>query len=116
MDDKTFDSLLKLSVTSSGRRRLLQAAGAAGIWSFLQRAGAAAQDVGVAACTRLQAPCSRQRQCVCRSQGVFNVQCSQLKPRCKNGRRCCGTQDTRCNAECDCCRGFTCRGGRCSTT
>ena len=37
VDDKTFDSLAKLSVTSTGRRRLLQAAGAAGIGGLLTR-------------------------------------------------------------------------------
>ena len=115
MDDKTFDSLLKLGATSTGRRRLLQAMGAAGIGSFLTRGGAAAQDVVAAACKRLQSRCSRDRECVCRSQNVTNVRCARLKPRCRNGQRCCGTSGARCNAECDCCRGYTCRGGSCRT-
>ncbi len=45
MDGKTFDSLLKLSATRTGRRRLLQAASAAGIGSLLTRGGAAAERV-----------------------------------------------------------------------
>ena len=48
MDGKTFDSLLKLTANSTGRRRLVQAAAAAGIGGFLSRGGATAQVVAEA--------------------------------------------------------------------
>lgn len=43
MDGTTFDSLTKLTATSTGRRRLVQAAAAAGIGGFLSRGGVAAE-------------------------------------------------------------------------
>ena len=68
MDGKTFDSLLKLTATRSGRRRLLQAA-AAGIGGLLTRGDAAAGDVIAQACEPLQARCNKDRQCKCKSKG-----------------------------------------------
>jgi hypothetical protein len=62
-DDKTFDSLAKLSVTSTGRRRLLQAAGAVGIGSLLTRGAAAAGEVVAQACQNRGTRCQRNRQC-----------------------------------------------------
>jgi hypothetical protein len=48
MDNKTFDSLLKLSATSTGRRRLFQAAAAVGVGGLLTRAVANALATGPA--------------------------------------------------------------------
>src|SRR5215210_243495 len=79
MDDKTFDSLVKLSATSTGRRRLLQAAGAAGIGSLLTRGVAGAQDVVTAACQNRQSKCNRNRNCECNTGEKFkNVACGPL--------------------------------------
>jgi len=110
MDGKTFASLTKLSVTSTGRRRLVQAA-AAGIGGFVSRRGAAAQDVVAGACKRRQASCNRKRECQCSSGGADfeNVTCDRLKKRCNNkGDRCCGQQGATCDVDCDCCRHHRC--------
>jgi hypothetical protein len=111
MDGKTFDSLTKLTTTSTGRRRLVQAAAAAGIGGFLSRGGAAAQDVVTEACQRRQSSCDRDRQCECSSGGAEfeHVVCDQLKKRCNNeGDRCCGRKGATCDVDCDCCRHHRC--------
>ena len=111
MDDKTFDSLAKLSVTSTGRRRLLQAAGAAGLGSLLTRGVAGAADEVVAeACQNRGSRCQRNRQCACKTGREFqNVICDPLPNRCnENGTRCCGIRDATCDRDCDCCKGFRC--------
>jgi hypothetical protein len=46
MDDKTFDSLLKLTAISTGRRRLFQATTAAGVGTMLTRGGLDAVTAG----------------------------------------------------------------------
>ena len=107
MDDKTFDSLLKLSVTRTGRRRLLQAAAAVGIGGFLTRGSAAAQDAVVTACQTRGSTCRRNRQCACRNRA--NIICDPLPAGCKNGTRCCGVGGAACGGDCDCCRGYRCK-------
>ena len=110
MDDKTFDSLAKLSVTSTGRRRLLQAAGAAGIGTLLTRGAAAAGEVVAQACQNRGSRCQRNRQCACKTGREFeNVICDPLANSCnENGSRCCGVKDATCDRDCDCCKGFRC--------
>ena len=106
MDDKTFDSLAKLSVTSTGRRRLLQAAGAAGLGSLLTRGMAGAQEVIAEACQNRGSRCRRNRQCACK--GEQNVVCDPLSRGCRSGNRCCGVARATCDRDCDCCRGYQC--------
>ena len=60
MDGKTFDSLLKLTATSTGRRRLVQAVAGAGIGGLVSR-GASAADFVADACQRRQSSCNRDR-------------------------------------------------------
>jgi hypothetical protein len=116
MDDKTFDSLLKLSATRTGRRRLLQAASAAGIGGLLTRGGATAQDVIAQACQNRQTKCNRNRQCQCKRGAEFeNVICDRLTKRCnrnRSGDRCCGVAKATCDNDCDCCRGYQCNKNR----
>jgi hypothetical protein len=109
MDGKTFDSLTKLTSTSTGRRRLVQAAAAAGIGGFLARSGATAQVVAEA-CQRRQSSCTRDRQCECnRGEEFKNVVCDPLARKCdKRGERCCGRSDATCGSDCGCCRGYRC--------
>jgi hypothetical protein len=104
MDGKTFDSLLKLTASSTGRRRLVQAAAAAGIGGLVSRGGALAGVVDEA-CQRRQSSCDRDRQCKCNSGAEFeNVVCDRLKKRCNNkGDRCCGRRGATCDQDCDCC-------------
>jgi hypothetical protein len=109
MDGKTFDSLLKLTATSTGRRRLVQAAAAAGIGGFVGRRGAAA-GVVAEACQSRQSSCNRDRECECSSGDQFkNVVCDRLKKGCKKkGDRCCGRAKATCDRDCDCCKGHRC--------
>src|SRR4051794_37222789 len=111
MDDKTFDSLVKLTATRTGRRRLLQAAGAAGLGSLLTRGMAAAQDVVAEACQDRQTKCNRARNCECKNGNQFkHVVCKKLDNKCnKNGDRCCGEKNATCKKDCDCCKGFKCK-------
>ena len=104
MDDKTFDSLLKLTATSTGRRRLFQAATAAGIGGLLSRGGVAA--IGKEACQNLGSKCDRNRQCQCRD--VQNVVCDPLARGCRSGNRCCAVAKGQCDKDCDCCKGYQC--------
>ena len=110
MDNKTFDSLVKLTATRTGRRRLLQAAGAAGIGSLLTRGVAGAEDVVAQACQNRQTKCDRDRQCECKEGKKFkHVACAPLPGKCdKNGDRCCGKKDAKCDKDCDCCKDFQC--------
>jgi len=109
MDDKTFDSLLKLTATRSGRRRLLQATATAGIGGLLSRDGAAAQVVAEA-CQKRQSRCDRNRECECKNGRDFeNVTCDRLPGKCdRTGDRCCGEAKATCDNDCDCCKGFKC--------
>jgi hypothetical protein len=104
VDDKTFDCLVKASVTSTGRRRLLQAVGAAGIGGLLTRGVAGA--AGGEACQNRGSNCRRNRQCACK--GEQNVICDPLARGCRSGRRCCGVADATCGNDCDCCKGYQC--------
>ncbi len=116
MDGKTFDSLLKLSVTRTGRRRLLQAVSAAGIGGFLSRGGAAAQEFVIQACEPLQGQCERARQCMCKATDETERRCQRLKRGCRRRdrhTRCCGVAGSSCRNECDCCRGYDCRNNTC---
>ena len=107
MDNKTFDSLLKLSATSTGRRRLFQAAAAVGVGSLFTRGIAAtAGDVNDLACQRRGSKCNRNRNCDCKSWS--NVICDPLARGCKTGDRCCGVKDATCDRDCDCCKGYQC--------
>ena len=109
MDDTTFDSVLKLTATSTGRRRLLQAAGAAGIGSLLTGGVVGARKIVAEACQNRGSNCTRNRQCQCRSGEDFkNVICDPLARGCRNGTRCCGVADATCGNDCDCCRGYQC--------
>src|SRR5215218_9466591 len=111
MDDKTFDCLTKLSVTSTGRRRLLQAAGAVGIGSLLTRGPAVAGgEFGTEACQGRGSRCRRNRQCACK--GEANVVCDPLARGCRSGQRCCGVADATCDKDCDCCKGYQCNKNR----
>ena len=115
MDGKTFDSLLKLTATSTGRRRLVQAVAAAGIGGLVSRGGAAAEVVAER-CQRRQSSCNRDRQCKCNSGGANfeNVVCDRLKKRCNNkGDRCCGRQGATCDVDCDCCLHHRCNNKKC---
>jgi len=110
VDSKTFDSVIKLGASRTGRRRLLQAATAVGIGGLLTRGGVS--EV-VAACTGLRKKCQTNSECQCRDN---NVICDRLSRRCdRSGDRCCGTSRAQCKADCDCCKGFSCNdNGRCS--
>ena len=109
MDDKMFDSLVKVTATSTGRRRLLQAAGAAGIGSLLTRGMAGAEEVVAEACQRRGSNCTRNRQCGCKRGDDFkNVICDPLSRGCKSGNKCCGISDATCDRDCDCCKGYQC--------
>jgi len=110
VDDHVFDSLTKLSVSSTGRRRLLQAAGAAGFGTLLTRGVAGAGKVVAEACQNRQTKCNRNRQCQCKTGRDFeNVICDPLANNCnKNGQRCCGIKDATCERDCDCCNHFRC--------
>jgi hypothetical protein len=114
MDDKTFDSLLKLTATSTGRRRLFQAVAAVGVGSLLTSGVAGAQEFVAAACQNRQTKCNRNRQCQCKSGRQFeNVTCDRLRNNCnKNGDRCCGVAQATCDRDCDCCRGYQCNQNR----
>jgi hypothetical protein len=104
MDDKTFDSLLKLGASSTGRRRLFQAMAAAGVGGLLTRGGvSAATDL---ACQNLGTKCDRNRQCQCRDRE--NVVCNPLSRGCRSGDRCCGEKGASCDKDCDCCKGYQC--------
>jgi hypothetical protein len=111
VDDKTFDSLLRLSVTRTGRRRLLQAAAGAGIGGFLTRGSAAAQDVIAEACQNRGTTCTRNRQCECK--GRQNIICDPLPTRCRSGTRCCGVAGAGCQGDCQCCKRYRCQSGTC---
>jgi hypothetical protein len=112
MDGKTFDSLLKLTATSTGRRRLLQAAGAAGIGGLLTRGGVGA--VTDLACQNRQTKCNRNRNCECHSGDKFkNVACDPLPGKCKkDGERCCGKSGATCDKDCDCCKNHRCNNNK----
>ena len=105
MDSKTFDSLLKLTATRTGRRRLVQAVAAAGIGGLLSRDGAAA-GLQNAACQRRGSTCDRNRQCKCKDES--NVICDPLSRGCESGDRCCGVKGATCDRDCDCCKGYQC--------
>jgi hypothetical protein len=115
MDGNTFDSLLKLTATSTGRRRLLQAATAAGVGTLLTRGVAGAQDVIAEACQDRQTKCNRTRNCECKHGDQFkNVACEPLDNKCKkNGDRCCGKKGATCKEDCDCCKDFKCNNKKC---
>jgi hypothetical protein len=121
MDNKTFDSLLKLSATSTGRRRLFQAAAAVGVGGLLTRGVAGAREVVIQACEPLQATCERDRQCQCNGTGERERECRrELKRGCRRDdgkKRCCGVRDSSCNKDCDCCPGYRCNEskGKCVT-
>ena len=110
MDGKTFDSLLKLTASRTGRRRLFQAAAAAGVGGLLTRGVAGAQDVVAEACQRRQSKCNRNRNCQCNKGRQFeNVTCDRLPNKCdRNGDRCCGVRRAACDRDCDCCKGYRC--------
>jgi hypothetical protein len=112
MDGKTFDSLLKLTATRAGRRRLLQATAAAGISALLTRRPEVAAQVEALACQDAGTQCTRNRQCQCKSPAFANRQCGRLSGKCRSGNRCCGTAKAICNRDCDCCRGYTCNTRR----
>ena len=106
MDDKTFDSLAKLSGTSTGRRCLL-ATMAAGVGGLLTGGVAGARRAGAQACQNRGSKCNRNRQCRCK--GESNVICDPLAKNCnENGDRCCGVKDATCDRDCDCCKGYQC--------
>ena len=111
MDNKTFDSLLKLSATSTGRRRLFQAAAAVGVGGLLTRGVAgAADDVNSLACQPRGSRCNRNRNCRCKDES--NVICDPLARGCQSGDRCCGVKDATCDKDCDCCKGYQCNRNR----
>jgi hypothetical protein len=101
-----FDSLLKLTATSTGRRRLFQAATAAGLGAFLSNGSATARDVVGEACQRRGSKCNRNRNCRCKDES--NVICDPLARDCRTGDRCCGVKDATCDKDCDCCKGYQC--------
>jgi hypothetical protein len=106
MDNKTFDSLLKLTATRTGRRCLLQAA-AAGVAGLMTGGVAEARDrVGAQACQPPGSRCDRNRQCQCKDRS--NVICDRLARGCRPGDRCCSVRDGSCGNDCDCCRGYQC--------
>jgi hypothetical protein len=104
VDNKTFDSLLKLTATSTGRRRLFQAATAAGIGGLLTRGGVEA--IGTLGCQPRGSRCERNRKCRCRDES--NVICDPLARGCRSGERCCGVKGATCGNDCDCCTGYQC--------
>ena len=104
MENKTFDSLLKLTATRTGRRRLFQAATAAGVGTLLTRGGVDA--VTAEACQQRGSKCERNRQCQCRAES--NVICDPLSRGCRTGDRCCGVRGATCDKDCDCCKGYQC--------
>ena len=111
MDDKTFDSLLKLTVTNTGRRRLFQAAAAVGVGSLLTRGVAgAAEDVTAQACQPRGSKCTRNRKCRCNDES--NVICDPLARGCQSGDRCCGVKGATCKKDCDCCTGYKCNDNK----
>ena len=110
MDSKTFDSLLRLSATRTGRRRLFQAGAAAGIGGLLTQGGV---DEVLAACQPVRHKCDTNGECSCNDP---NRICDRLPRKCKrSGDRCCGTSKASCKANCDCCKGFVCNdNGKCT--
>jgi hypothetical protein len=104
MDDNTFDSLLKLTASRTGRRRLFQAAAAAGVGTLLTRGGVDA--VTAEACQGRGSKCNRNRNCRCKDES--NVICDPLARGCQSGDRCCGVKDATCKKDCDCCKGYQC--------
>lgn len=111
MDGKTFDSIVQLSTSRTGRRRLLQAAGAVGIGGLLTRGGV--EEV-LADCQGRRRKCDNNNQCNCKDR---NVICDKLPRKCdKSGQRCCGTSQASCQKDCDCCKGFECHRGQCRQT
>ena len=111
MDGKTFDSIVQLGTSRTGRRRLLQSAAAVGIGGLLTRGGV--EEV-LADCQGRRKKCDRNSECNCNDA---NVICDRLARRCdKRGDRCCGTSKASCRADCDCCKGFECNRGNCKQT
>jgi hypothetical protein len=112
MDGKTFDSIVQLGASRTGRRRLLQSAAAVGLGGLLTRGGV--KEV-LADCQGRRKPCDGNGECNCRDK---NVVCEKLPRDCKNrsGKRCCGTSKADCKADCDCCKGFQCKRGQCKQT
>jgi hypothetical protein len=110
VDSKTFDSVIKLSASRTGRRRLFQAAAAVGIGGLLTRGGV--EEV-LAKCKEPREQCNSNGECQCKDG---NFICGRLSRKCnKSGDRCCGTSRADCKANCDCCKGFSCnRNGKCS--
>lgn len=110
MDGKTFDSIVQLGTSRTGRRRLFQAATAVGIGGLLTRGGV--QEV-LADCQGLRKKCKRNSECSCKDP---NVICGRLPKKCnRSGDRCCGTSRADCRSNCDCCKGFICNNnGRCT--
>ena len=103
METERFDSLVRCATTTTGRRRLFQAAAAVGVGALLTRAG---MGEVLAACTSRRQPCSTNKQCNCRDA---NVICGKLPHKCnRSGYRCCGTSKAGCSSDCDCCKGFYC--------
>jgi hypothetical protein len=110
VDNKTFDSVLKLTATSTGRRRLLQAA-AAGVGGLLTGGVAEAKGrFGAQACQPRGSKCTRNRACRCKDES--NVICDPLARGCQSGQRCCGVKGATCDKDCDCCKGYQCNKNR----
>jgi hypothetical protein len=116
VDGRTFDSLIKLTSSRTGRRRLVQAAAAAGIGGFLGREGATAQVVAEA-CQRRGSKCDRDRECECHTGAEFkNVECRLPKKRCfdnEDEKHCCGLEGATCDKDCDCCKRHRCKDKKC---
>jgi hypothetical protein len=111
MDNKTFDSLLKLTATSTGRRRLFQAAATLGVGGLFTRGiSDAVAGVNDLACQRRGSKCTRNRKCKCK--GESNVICDPLARGCQSGDRCCGVKGATCDKDCDCCTGYQCNRNR----
>ena len=78
---ENIDSLLRLSATRTGRRRLFQAGAAVGVGGLLTRAG---MGEVVAACQSRRHKCSRNDECSCKDS---NVICDRLPNKCNEERR-----------------------------
>jgi hypothetical protein len=104
MENERFDAVVRCAATSTGRRRLLQAAAAVGVGGLLTRAG---MGEVMAACISRRSRCTTNKECSCKDR---NVVCGRLSNKCNRGEnRCCGTSKASCSSDCDCCKGFYCK-------
>src|SRR5215213_403927 len=115
MDGASFDRLSRVvhRLRHPGtRRQAVRTLAVGGLAGLLARFGS--EDAG-AACTQRRQRCSRNGDCC--GYPSRDIVCDHLPNSCdRSGDRCCGWSGASCSSKCDCCRGLTCKGGRCRTS